>query len=428
MQARSHHDFGVNLYGHMTGLLGLGVAARNTLRAMAERDVPRCYIDMDAGTGRSGRDFDLPAEACADVRGTYPVSLFHTNPTDVFSFAIDHPASIWAPDRVRACVPFWELPSLPLGVWRPFLGSCDRVLAPTCFIRDCVAHDCPDTDVVHYPQAVFIPQGVAPARGAWGIPEAAFACLVVMDASSGFERKNPMGAVEAFRRAFPTATRDEAVLVVKMNDASTHSLYAPEIAQFRAMAEGDARVIIIERSVSYAEVLSLNASCDVLLSLHRSEGLGLNLMEAMSLSTVVVATGWSGNMDFTTEDNAVLVPFTRTPVVSKHPAYSTRLIGEDQRWAEPDVDAAAVALRALHEDPERMARLKARAAEDMELARTRFLATTAFDELRALHESGVLDTAEHAARSAAFRRALRVPLARRVRRLAGNAARGLGVR
>jgi glycosyltransferase involved in cell wall biosynthesis len=193
---------------------------------------------------------------------------------------------------------------------------------------------------------------VRPDRAAWGIPEGAFAALVVMDASSGFERKNPLGAAEAFRRAFPGSDPSQAILIVKMNDARTHALYSDDVELFRREAAGDPRIVVIEESMTYREVLSLNASCDALLSLHRSEGLGLNLMEAMSLGTVVVATAWSGNMDFTTPENSMLVPFRQVPVVSKHSAYAASLIGEGQTWADPDIGEAARAIRALADDPE----------------------------------------------------------------------------
>jgi glycosyltransferase involved in cell wall biosynthesis len=383
MTDRPSAGFGINVYGHLTGLLGLGVAARNTLHAMAAQDVPRCVVDMDAGQGRSRPEIVVEGEACASPGGRYPVSLFHSNPTDVYSFAIDVPADTWAPDTLRACVPFWELPHLPAGVWRPFLSACDLVLAPS---------------------------------------------RVVMDASSGFERKNPLGAAEAFRRAFRGSDRSDAVLIVKMNDARTHALYSEDVELFRREAAVDPRIMVIEESMTYRDVLSLNASCDALLSLHRSEGLGLNLMEAMSLGTVVVATAWSGNMDFTTPENSILVPFRRVPVVSKHSAYAPSLIGEDQTWADPDIDEAARSLRALADDPELRKRLSGRAAADMETARAAFLRGVAAAELERLWDEGVARAPAHARRRAEFLEVMRVPALRRVRRLAGNAARSLGLR
>jgi glycosyltransferase involved in cell wall biosynthesis len=197
---------------------------------------------------------------------------------------------------------------------------------------------------------------------------------------------------------------------------------------FRREAAVDPRIMVIEESMTYRDVLSLNASCDALLSLHRSEGLGLNLMEAMSLGTVVVATAWSGNMDFTTPENSILVPFRRVPVVSKHSAYAPSLIGEDQTWADPDIDEAARSLRALADDPELRKRLSGRAAADMETARAAFLRGVAAAELERLWDEGVARAPAHARRRAEFLEVMRVPALRRVRRLAGNAARSLGLR
>ena len=110
-------------------------------------------------------------------------------------------------------------------------------------------------------------------------------------------------------------------------------------------------MVIVDRALSYPEVLSLYASCDVLLSLHRSEGLGLHLIEAMQLGKPVIATNWSGNLDFTTPENSRLIDYKLVPVVSTHPSYAPKIIGDGQVWAEPDVEQAARAMRELADDP-----------------------------------------------------------------------------
>ena len=110
-------------------------------------------------------------------------------------------------------------------------------------------------------------------------------------------------------------------------------------------------MIVVDEHLTYAEVLSLNASSDVYLSLHRAEGLGLNLLEAMSLGKPVVGTAWSGNTDFMTDENSCLVDYTLIPVVTDHPSYAADVVGEGQMWAEPDVESAARWLRRLAEEP-----------------------------------------------------------------------------
>jgi len=137
-------------------------------------------------------------------------------------------------------------------------------------------------------------------------------------------------------------------------------------------------------------VLSLYGSLDVFVSLHRSEGIGLGPMEAMSLGKPVIATAWSGNMSFMDRSNACLVAYDLVPVRGSTWVYSERVLGERAVWAEPNVDDAAVWMRMLVERPDVRAAIGRKAAEDMrryqeEAQRGRFI-----DELRAILDSEVL--------------------------------------
>ena len=145
----------------------------------------------------------------------------------------------------------------------------------------------------------------------------------------------------------------------------------------------------MEQVLSYQEVLSLYASADVLVSLHRSEGLGLHLMEAMSLGKVVVATDWSGNADFMSPEATVGVPYRLVPVRTGHGAYRPEMGRPGQVWADADVEAAARALRWLHEQPERRRAMGTAAARLMDERRALVRAGGAFAELEARLARGV---------------------------------------
>jgi hypothetical protein len=407
--SNDREPFGINLYGHISGNFGLAVAARNTLHALMENDVDTCVIDIYGGARRSGHDRSFASLACDRPSGRYPVSLFHTNPPNMYRYAIETSSTTWEPDRLRVLVPFWELPRFPEGVWTDFVSSMDLVLAPTRFVAETVTRCCPDTPVIHYPQAVFLPEGIAPARHRLGLPETAFTCLTVMDAGSGFERKNPMGSVAAFREAFADLGPDEVRLVVKMTSRRDARNFSSQIETFRSEVEDDPRITVIEESMSYADVLSLNASTDVLISLHRAEGLGLNLMEAMSLGTVVLGTGWSGNMDFMTPENSMVVDYSEAQVRSEHEAYSPESIGGGQYWAEPDIHDAATRLRRLYDDRALLVALATQAREDMEAARTTFLESEWLSTLREMHAADTIGSAAHARRTGSFLSVMRAP-------------------
>jgi glycosyltransferase involved in cell wall biosynthesis len=388
--------------GFLTGQFGLGVAARNTLRALeaSGRPIERVTVQNRWSSG---------AEAERPPTGAGPdeVALFHVNPSDVAYYRASWRPHV-SPRSPGVCVPFWELPVVP-GEWEPVLRAMAAVLAPTRFVADACAAVMPPGRVLHYPQAVFVP-APPPARDGWGFEPGATVFLVSFDIGSDIDRKNPWAAIEAFRRAFPHEPDVRLVLKTKpWNDVAAFRAQAEEL---RARIAGDARIRVLDRSLSYADLMSLYASCDVMVALHRSEGLGLHLMEAMSLGKPVVATGWSGNTDFMSPGNSVPVRFTLVPVRSRHEAYAREASRPGQVWAEADVAHAAEELRALHASAERRAALGATAARDMEERRRQLLSGATFDRLEAVlpgeaGSAGAFDRAVLTTRGLLYWKALR---------------------
>jgi glycosyltransferase involved in cell wall biosynthesis len=166
--------------------------------------------------------------------------------------------------------------------------------------------------------------------------------LVTFDHLSLTERKNPIGAIEAYRRAFPEPRPDGPQLIVKSVNAS-HRWSEHERVRLAAGFRPDIRVV--DRRIDRPSQLALIRDVDCLVSLHRSEGLGLHLMEAMWLGTPTIATRYSGNLHFQDDTNAALVDAALVPV--------TRVEGffpAAARWADPDLDQAARWMRALASD------------------------------------------------------------------------------
>lgn len=350
---------------------GLAVAARNTVRALeaSGRCVERVTI-RHGGAGAAPRRAGM-----ARARAT----VFHVNPSDVAQYADQWRPAV-DPSAPTVCVPFWEMPLVPRA-WEGILSGLDAVLAPTRFILEACARSIPRDRVVLHPQAVFHPE-VRPAREAWGLPPGATVFTLSFDVGSDIERKNPWAGIEAFTRAFPS-NRDVA-LVIKTKPYPQVPAYRAQARELAARIQGDDRIRVIERTLSYEEVLQLYASCDVMLSLHRSEGLGLHLMEAMSVGRPVVATGWSGNVDFMTPENSVAIGWRLVPVRSDHPGYRTEIGREGQVWAEAELGDAVDALRGLHANRERRLEMGAAAARDMERRRSEVLSGATFDALERL--------------------------------------------
>lgn len=339
--------FGFNLVGFATANLGLGVALRNTASILEGIGIPFCVVDVNAGGGRSGHDHALAARL---HRGPgpapYPVNLFHMNPPELDALLRLRPAALPAQGRFNVCVPFWELPMLP-PAWVRTLEGMDMVLAPSHFIQGALSAQLGSVPVRYYRQAVAELPGHAPDRARWGLPEAGTIFLCAFDLASDIHRKNPVAVVNAFEMASGTAAG--ARLVLKLNNSGQSQATARAASDLRKVVARHPGVIVVDQSLPYRDLLSLYASADVYVSLHRGEGLGLGLMECMLLGKPVIATDWSGNMDFTGDDNACLVGHTLVPVDPQSP-YHALCEGVAQHWAEPSVEEAARWMRRLEAD------------------------------------------------------------------------------
>jgi glycosyltransferase involved in cell wall biosynthesis len=193
-------------------------------------------------------------------------------------------------------------------------------------------------------------------RNHFGISENVFVCLVVFDLRSSMARKNPLGALKAFKAAFvddPTA-----MLVVKVSGMETAPRQMEELV---AALSPHKNVMLLKETYATDVVAALIQISDVVISLHRSEGLGLVPAEAMYLRVPVVATAYSGNVDFMNSANSALVDYTLVPVCDPQGTYG----GVGQVWADPDIDQAANWLRRLRSDPSLRAAITDRAYADV---------------------------------------------------------------
>lgn len=233
----------------------------------------------------------------------------------------------------------WELPDPPTD-WNRYLGLVSEVWTPSRFAARSLGK------IFSGPIHV-VPHRVPVTARLERDPNRPFTVLVMADSRSSFTRKNPAAAVQAFRRAFGRSP--DARLIVKLNGRPG------DIDVFARSLEGLPNVTMLSTFLDDDALTALFHSVDAFLSLHRSEGFGLPLLEAMAHGVPVVATGWSGNVDFMDDNNSLLVPYDLIPVVDQAGIYSESI------WAEPDVDAAAALLRRLATDPDLHERLAAAA-------------------------------------------------------------------
>jgi len=244
----------------------------------------------------------------------------------------------------------WELPLLPKS-WAKGAEALHEVWVPTQFVAEAVRPLLKERVRV-VPHPVPAPPPVAADRAHFKLADDAFVVLVAANVASGFFRKNVLGAIAAFRRAFGTDAR--ARLLVKLGDLDAF----PQARKLVQDATGHAANIqLLDRTLSRLEFDQLLMSVDVVLSLHRAEGFGLVPAEAMRLGRPVVATAWSGNLDFMDEASAALVSFRLVPTEDPQKLYNL----PGQRWAEPDLDHAVEWLRKFRAEPALRARVGAAA-------------------------------------------------------------------
>ena len=269
------------------------------------------------------------------------------------------PHALWALGRARVrgrrIIGYWawELPRLPDG-WQASMRYLHEIWVPSTFTRDAVA--AATNKPVHVVRHPLPPTTATPnMRGKFGLPEQALVVLNVFHLGSAFARKNPLAAVAAFRKAF--GERVDRVLAIKLIDNGA----AGARRELNAAIAGAGNIRLIEGMLPEADMAGLMAAADIVISLHRSEGFGLVPAQAMALGKPVIATGWSGNLDFMNKNNSALVSYSLIPVRDPEGAFQ----GDDQKWADANVDEAAEWLRRLAGNADLRTRLGAAAAKDV---------------------------------------------------------------
>ena len=344
---------GVNVFADLRASTGLAEAARRHAMALLDADVDITFNEFNSRA--HNRSVPSPRRLVELRRGKdHPIDLWLLNVNE-FDLVPRH-----AIDRYAIALWAWEFLDAP-----PYshteLARIDELWVVSSFVAETfrIATGKPITVV---PNVVDIDWNTPADRARFGLRPDAFVVLFSFSASSSAARKNPFGAIEAFRRAFGTGDRDQAQLVIKAVDLHLFPALRDELAAAVAGAGG----VLIEADLPRPAMDSLLASCDVYLSLHRAEGFGLGMAEAMALGKPVVATGYSGNVDFMPPGAAATVGYRLRPITEQDHRLSPMFADHyrpGQLWAEPDIDQAARWLRRLAASEPLRRNLGARGAE-----------------------------------------------------------------
>jgi glycosyltransferase involved in cell wall biosynthesis len=344
---------GVTVVGYPFRPIGMGEHARSTLRALQAGGVAASLADVSLDNGEIDPDIDRDFRPYLAEGVGSGVNLFCVN-GDEAARVIEVVGKKPFEAGYNIIYPAWELARYP-AAWAKVVERFDEVWAPSEFIRAAIA-GAVSKPVVTMPLAVDLKLSSFLGRRHFGIPEEAFVVLFFFDFSSFAERKNPAAVLDAFELV--AAHRPDADIHCVIKSRGGRDADEAQLAFEARLAALAPRAQAIYGDLSDNEIKNLVRVCDVFVSLHRSEGFGRGMAEAMAMGRAAIATGYSGNVDFMAPGTSLLVDYELIPVPPG--AYPQ---GEDQVWADPSPAHAARLIEQLLDDPAGMRALGARGRE-----------------------------------------------------------------
>lgn len=334
----------IRFYGHLRAGFGLAGGARATARCLKAAGCQLNYVDLALASHANVQELPVDTSKSSCVRPD--VDLVHTNPNILASnpeLLEREPLS--APLRIGYWA--WELEQFPAG-WEHFFADYQEIWCPSSFTAQSLAQRSPVPVIAlpHLPDWSHLQARAVKRRASrQQQTQRPFTFLTLFDFWSTPERKNPAGVITAFQKAFPFSTVNTAPVQLLVK-ASSAEQFPEQAAALKALSSGDPRIRWIEQLLPQEQLDALYEQADALVSLHRAEGFGLTLADAMALGIPVIATGYSGNLDFMPAGSVELIPWKPQVIERTHGDYVAGAV-----WAEPDLEAAAAAMQKLAFDP-----------------------------------------------------------------------------
>jgi glycosyltransferase involved in cell wall biosynthesis len=329
------HD--VLFIGYLEAGLGLGESLRGLVRSVAATGLPfaLCPFKLGVETRLIGGFLEDHYD------------LKHRHRINVIEMAADQVPGMFreigrwkTAHSYNILRTYWELPKAP-AEWASMLTGIHEIWAPNEFVGNAFRKIF-DGPIIMVPPCVDIETENTFDREQLCMDQDKFYFMFSFDYFSCPARKNPLGVVRAFQTAFPNPA-ERVGLVIKSTSATDQHLEIK--SAILEAARHDQRIKVIDRPLPRDEMLSLFRQSDCYVSLHRSEGFGLGMAEAMALGKPVIGTDYSGSADFLSDHTGFPVSFTLRPVQPDEYNFSN-----GQSWAEPDDAAASEAMQRVFYD------------------------------------------------------------------------------
>ena len=328
---------GVNVVSFLRTSKGIAEAARSSILALNYANIPFTTIDCGIMIPDDQKVESLPTSKFSH-NFKFNTNLFHMNPPELINLWSQFNKNQLS-NLYNIGVWYWELPDFP-DDWTFGFNLVDEVWVATQFVYDSVSAKSP-LPVFIMPPCIQVDFNPSLTRTDFGLPENRFLFLCAYDVLSYQDRKNPMAAIEAFKRTFPR--NDPSVgLVIKTSNTQTDTGRLKELYE---ATQGYTNCYFITDTFNKQKFNSLLHLVDAYISLHRAEGFGLIPAEIMSLGKPVIMTKWSGNLDLITPDNCCGVEFKLIPIQQKSGPYMP-----GQIWADPNIEHASSLMKKLVSD------------------------------------------------------------------------------
>ena len=339
---------GVNVYGYVFAESGTGEHTRLLVSSIREAGIDYSVIPFTTTMSRQEANFS----DFGSGKPEFDINIIGVNADQMDVFVENFgPAAL--ENRYNIALWAWEIEEFPDWMAKSAV-YLDEIWANSSFSAKAIAKKV-DIPVHPFPLPIRTPNPPARSRYDFGLPEG-FLFMFCFDMDSIFARKNPLALIEAFKTAFPSEA--EAHLLIKSINGDRHP---EEVKLLQTASNGRRDILLWDGYLAGEEQDMLMAACDAYVSLHRSEGFGLTMAEAMALGRPVIATGYSGNLDFMNEENSFLVPHDPVKVGAGNDPYPN-----GANWAEPDVPTAASLMRRVGEASTEVAKKVERARQEID--------------------------------------------------------------
>ena len=327
---------GINLYGLFRSEIGLSQGVKLYAKALIQGEIPHTLLNLDFIPDLPQNDTSFDDQLVLENK--YAINVVHINPLE-WRDACGTFSQKQFDRHYNIAVILWELETLP-DEWLEVFDYIDEVWTPSRFIAGAV-EKATDKPVTVIPYGMEAPYDETLTRSDFGLKDDEFLVLMMFDSNSYASRKNPGAAIDAFREAYGE-NPEKVRLVIKINNPK-----AKDIAFVEEHIGGNTGYTLITERMEKKKLNSLIRLCDVMISMHRAEGFGLVMAEAMALGTPAVATDWSANTEFMPEEAACPVRYKMIPVAGGYQFDNGQMM-----WADPDTHHAAEYLKRLRDDPE----------------------------------------------------------------------------